>query len=996
MQPPTSRPPDPPMIGPYQVLSLLGEGGFGRVFKVQSQHGLTLALKQLLTRDTEQLARFEREQRLLEELNQEHGFVPVVDKGHSQQGPYLVMPLLDSDLSQRLKNEGPLPWREAVDIVSRLARSMGFAHERGIVHRDLKPHNVLFSQGSPNEPYIADMGLSKHFDRSQTQDGVSLSLSAHDKSYGSVAYMAPEQSEDFKNVGPRADVFSLAVILFECLTGQLPFGKDNALAIMVRIGKGDISPLSELCPDCPRDLVELIEQNLSHDQKDRLAGGSELAEALRDALEQSTAARMSPFVLATFVLAALVLPLLLFVAVLGFVAWSPSKTRSPKPQASKARPTKAPAVKDPVKVDREEPPFQVLSAKQLPALLRPATQGRVLKLRRVIGSTRGSHKSMIASGLLSADGQLCLSSDLSGVVRSWEPETGHERGYLKAHDGFAYSLCLSPDNKTLVFGREDGAVQFVNPEKLESQHVERIGSMGVFDVKLFDQGRQLVCCCGRDVVLMDVEKRTVTTRVRLGQRLVKRGLRNIAVAEGAEPLFVATSYDSRLLIFKIVGGQAQLLNSMDTNGHGFCVAVDSSQKYALVGTTKGHLYHLSLSDFKVIPFKGLKRNRAYNHLRAVAWFKDGRFATGGDDNFVRVWRIENAKAKLLTEWEAHASWIGGLCLSVDERKLMTVSNDMTVQIWDVATESRLWPRDEHSGAIFSAHQVDEGRIVTAGGDAQLRDWSLDPDELPKVRSEPGKALNVSRPQFCHDPSKNSLIFYGFKTLQFDYKLDSKSLDATILKGVGKSFPVICSTASGGRALVSLQGGSLLVIDTKRGATIKTLRVSKGVAVSATMDHSRQQAWLVTHTGSLYVLDMATLRLRFGGVLRSATEKAPIVCGFATAIEQLAITEARDRVKVFEVSSQQSLQSLPIPIAYQPLTAVALSPKGELVVGAAAQGLLVWSTKSGQVIETLDLSKLHDLPLFLSFSDFAPNLLMGSARGLLTVWRINSAAKLIAK
>src|SRR5262249_41050417 len=158
---------------------------------------------------------------LLAAFGEEDGFVPLLDEGTSEEGPFLVMPFLAGGTLRDKLREGPLKVGAALDLGVALAAALGRAHARGVVHRDLKPENVLYARDADGRerPLVADLGLAKHFDRDVHGATASVSLSTHGSFRGTAGYMAPEQMADAKSVGPEADVFALGAILYECLAG---------------------------------------------------------------------------------------------------------------------------------------------------------------------------------------------------------------------------------------------------------------------------------------------------------------------------------------------------------------------------------------------------------------------------------------------------------------------------------------------------------------------------------------------------------------------------------------------------------------------------------------------------------------------------------------------------------------------------------------------------------------------------------------------------------
>jgi tetratricopeptide (TPR) repeat protein len=264
-------------LGPYEVLSEIGRGGMGAVYRARSPSGAEVAVKLLLQADEERLGRFDREKRLLESLGEDQGFVPLIDAGVAPAGHYLVMPFIRGGTLRAKLDRGKLTIEESLRLGRALAATVGRAHERGVVHRDLKPENVLF--GADDRPLIADLGLAKHF-RSDSVAGESRSLTVTGVFRGTPGYMAPEQMKDSKWVGPQADVFALGAIIYECLTGSPAFMGETPIQVLSRVDTSSLIPVRKLRPDTPRWLEKTIDRALSREPARRFANGTELGRAL--------------------------------------------------------------------------------------------------------------------------------------------------------------------------------------------------------------------------------------------------------------------------------------------------------------------------------------------------------------------------------------------------------------------------------------------------------------------------------------------------------------------------------------------------------------------------------------------------------------------------------------------------------------------------------------------------------------------------------------------
>jgi formylglycine-generating enzyme required for sulfatase activity/serine/threonine protein kinase len=269
-------------LGGYELLAEIGRGGFGRVVKARSRDGRFFAVKLLLDQDEEQRARFERERRFLEELlGRAEGFVPVVASGTTATGePYLVMPFMAGGTLRARLARGPLSPEETLVLGRKLATAAGWAHSRGIVHRDLKPENILFD--ASGEPWVADLGLAKHYSSKAKGASRSVELTLGGTFLGTAMYMAPEQIDDAKDVGPRADVFALGAILYECLAGKPAFAGATLPETIVRVTLGRYVPLREARPEAPASLSGPIATALECDPEARHADGFAFGRALSE------------------------------------------------------------------------------------------------------------------------------------------------------------------------------------------------------------------------------------------------------------------------------------------------------------------------------------------------------------------------------------------------------------------------------------------------------------------------------------------------------------------------------------------------------------------------------------------------------------------------------------------------------------------------------------------------------------------------------------------
>jgi tetratricopeptide (TPR) repeat protein len=293
---PSGRPGNPPN---YEILSKVGHGGMGVVYRARQRSlNRTVALKMISAgthADRDTLARFRIEAEALASL-QHPNIVQVYEVGEHGGCPYLAMEFLDGGSLAAHIDGSPQPPRAAAELVEMLARAMHAAHQRGIIHRDLKPANVLFTSGegvsgtyqgdspptshlTPNTPKITDFGLAKRLAEGQGRTSTGVIL-------GTPSYMAPEQATGrVRDTGPPTDVYALGAILYEMLTGLPPFWGESVTATLRRVESDDPTAPSRLCRGLPVDLETICLKCLAKEPSKRYATAQDLADDLRRFLE---------------------------------------------------------------------------------------------------------------------------------------------------------------------------------------------------------------------------------------------------------------------------------------------------------------------------------------------------------------------------------------------------------------------------------------------------------------------------------------------------------------------------------------------------------------------------------------------------------------------------------------------------------------------------------------------------------------------------------------
>jgi len=397
----------------------------GAVFEARRPGHAPVALKVLLpTADPDLLARFEREAKVLGRLNSP-GIVRLLDYGSDRGRAYLVQELCpDGDLAGVLKKRGHLAPEEARALTIQLCEALAAAHAVGVVHRDLKPANVLMVGGQPK---LTDFGLAraKGIDRaSLTETGVFL---------GTPAYMAPEQLLDAREVDQRSDVYALGVILYELLSGGLPFGGSSPLAIADAVLHGQPKPLPS---SIPADLRAVVFGALSREPQKRYGSAAQLAIALQPtplSLEvEGSSGGLTPAAIAALVTTSLLL--LVTAGLYGIDFASPAETPTQTLAKATPRVSQSPLVIPPTPTPSPSasPPADFSLDEALEALRDPNREGEGMAQIEAL-ARQGEPQASLVFGRLLLGGY--------GVKRD-RNRAGHYLSVAKSHGSWEASLLL--------------------------------------------------------------------------------------------------------------------------------------------------------------------------------------------------------------------------------------------------------------------------------------------------------------------------------------------------------------------------------------------------------------------------------------------------------------------------------------------------------------------------------------------------------------------------
>ena len=259
----------PTAFGHYAVIRPLGSGGMADVFLARDpvldrQVAVKAPHREFL--NAESRARFAREARAAAAL-EHHAIVPIYDYAEQDGLPYMVMRCLTGGSLEGRLARGPLAPAQALPILERIAAALDFAHGQGVIHRDVKSANILFDENGA--AYLSDFGIAW-----MASAGAGTRLTATGMVRGTFDYISPEQAQGVRDLDGRADLYSLGVVLFEMLTGDVPYRADSGLAVAVQHISAPIPDIRARRPDLPPALQNVIARMLAKRPADRYPTGA--------------------------------------------------------------------------------------------------------------------------------------------------------------------------------------------------------------------------------------------------------------------------------------------------------------------------------------------------------------------------------------------------------------------------------------------------------------------------------------------------------------------------------------------------------------------------------------------------------------------------------------------------------------------------------------------------------------------------------------------------
>jgi eukaryotic-like serine/threonine-protein kinase len=957
-------------FGDYEITRELARGGMGVVFQArQVSLNRVVALKMILAgqlaNDTD-VKRFYTEAEAAANLDHP-GIVPVFEVGQHEGQHYFSMGFVEGQsLSQRLA-EGPLPAREAAELIRRVSQAIEYAHQRGVIHRDLKPANILLDQ--ERNPRVTDFGLAKKI---QGDSG----LTGSGQIMGTPSYMPPEQAGGKRGeVGPAADVYALGATLYALVTGRPPFQAATATDTVLQVLNDDPVPPSGLNPSVPADLETICLKCLEKEPSRRYASAAALGEDLRRypdgepirARRAGAVERARKWARRRPVIAGL-LALLVMVTVLGVagVAWQWSKTRAALAEARTNLYSQLIG-----SADREITANNGVRAEELLEGCPPENRGwewNYLKRRNraeriTLAGQLGSFVGRIA---YTPDGRFIVAvAEMGNVLSVWDAATGATAYPKDARPSPAFvldgrspgiiSFASSPDGRRLAVSRETGLEIH---ETATGITIRDLSPGNTYKVRVGSYSQD-----GRTIAGIIGEGRAGVVDAETGKILRTRDLKpnlsqSIFAADGKHLAQFSNDRKGPIYIFDLNNDAIPVALSGLTEYVGG-VAFDRQGRALVSAAVTGAFVVWDTANGRVL------HKHSSGPITAFALSQDGStLATAAYENIT----LRGATTgELIRTFRGHKRRVDSMAFSPDGSQVVSLDREGVAKVWDVSAEMfvRILKTDDPQiGSLSfspdgrSLATVEYRAVTREEMEVSVRIWDV--ASAREIRSFRGYSEEVISNAAYHPDGKHVALSMG--PARDDHHVHIWDLStgqwSLSIPDHGESMGALMVYAvafhpSGDRLATTGDEGFLTVWDIPTGRQRFHVKAHEGIITDVAF--SQDGRWIATagHGGTA-LWDASTgrevLRVRGSDDWINAVDFAPDGRGLAAASSDrtVSVWDTTTGKQVFSLHGHKDVVS-----------DVAYSPEGRRIVSAGSDRMVkIWDASTGREILSLKEAGHH--------------------------------------